>query len=271
MATPTLASLPPVARTLLIPLAYRARENRRPDAIVRDPKAEELLCLFDDRLPLGWQDLDQVCTLLRLRQFDRYSLAFLDQHPTGCLVDIGCGLDTRFFRVDNGRMEWFGLDLPEVIEVRQKLLPAGPRSHLIGCSVLDFAWLDRLPNDGRPALFLAEGVFPYLEESDVRRLLLAIRERYPGAEIAFDVINTFSVRVHNAAHRGLHKAQVRLRWAVEDLHVIESWGEGIRLIEEWRYFSQHEKRLGVYNLMRYVPAFDKANRVLRVRLGEGKP
>jgi O-methyltransferase involved in polyketide biosynthesis len=56
------------------------------------------------------------------------------------IVDLGCGLDTRCERVDNGQVEWCGLDLSEVIELRKELLDETPRNHLIGCSVLDFSW-----------------------------------------------------------------------------------------------------------------------------------
>jgi O-methyltransferase involved in polyketide biosynthesis len=109
-------------------------ESQRPDALVRDPKAVELVGQLDYDFS-GIQRLknDSVNYLLRMREFDRLAWAFLEEHPDGVIVDLGCGLDTRFERVDNGRMEWYGLDLPEVIELRQALLDETPRSHFIGC------------------------------------------------------------------------------------------------------------------------------------------
>jgi O-methyltransferase involved in polyketide biosynthesis len=123
-------------------------ESQRPDALVRDPKAVELVGQLDYDF-FGVQRLkdEQVNYLLRMREFDRQAWAFLAEHPDGVIVDLGCGLDTRFERVDNGLVEWFGLDLPEVIELRKELLEETPRSHFIGCSVLDLSWMDA---PGRP-------------------------------------------------------------------------------------------------------------------------
>jgi O-methyltransferase involved in polyketide biosynthesis len=229
-----LADLPPVSRTLLIPLAYRALESRRPDALVCDPRAVALMRAFDEDIAKRFRRSgpERVLALMRARQFDHFARMFLAAHPRGIIVDIGCGLDTRFDRIDNGQMDWYGLDLPAVIELRRTLLPEGPRNHLIACSALDFAWMDCLPPCERPILFLAEGVFPYFEEADVRRLVLALRERFYGAELAFDGLTTFSIRMHNATNPGLRKAQTRARWGFDHAQDLEAWGAGIRLLEE---------------------------------------
>src|SRR5512137_2347502 len=91
------ADLPPVARTLLIPLSYRAIESRKPDPIFCDSQAVELFARFDidfERMvkSLG---LEQIATMMRTRQFDRWAAAFLQANPGAVVVDIGCGLDAR--------------------------------------------------------------------------------------------------------------------------------------------------------------------------------
>src|SRR5512136_509579 len=112
-----------VSRTLMIPLYFRAMESQRPDALVRDPKAVELVGQLDyDFSDVQTLKDEQVNYLLRMREFDRLARTFLAEHPEGVLVDLGCGLDTRFERVDNGEVEWYGLDLPEVIALRKKVL-----------------------------------------------------------------------------------------------------------------------------------------------------
>ena len=127
-----------VSQTLLTPLYFRAMESQRLDALVRDPKAVELVSQLDyDFSDVQRMKNEQVNFLLRMREFDRLARAFLTEHPDGVIVDLGCGLDTRFERVDNGQVEWYGLDLPEVTELRKELLEETPRNHFIGCSVLD--------------------------------------------------------------------------------------------------------------------------------------
>src|SRR5512136_2745296 len=166
MPTHTIRNLNAVSQTLMIPLYFRAIESQRPDALVRDPRAVELVGQLDVDLS-GVQKLkdEQVNYLLRMREFDRQARAFLAEHPTGVIVDLGCGLDTRFERIDNGQVTWYGLDLPEVIALRKELLNETPRSHFIGCSVLDFSWMDALSDQVNKAfLFLAEAVLVYLKE-----------------------------------------------------------------------------------------------------------
>ena len=91
-----------VARTLLVPLACRARESARPDGLMRDPRAMDLFTHFEGGLDSlrGMSDFDQVVTVMRARQFDRYARAFLSANAQGAVIDIGCGLDTRFDRLD---------------------------------------------------------------------------------------------------------------------------------------------------------------------------
>src|SRR5512135_2715238 len=111
MPTHTIRDLNAVSRTLLIPLYFRAMESQRPDALVRDPKAVELVGQLDcDFSSIEEMKNEQVNFLLRMREFDRQARAFLAEHPDGVIVDLGCGLDTRFERIDNGRFSWYGLD-----------------------------------------------------------------------------------------------------------------------------------------------------------------
>ena len=204
---------------------------------------------------------------MRVREFDRHTQAFLAAHPEGTVVSIGCGLDTRFDRVDNGAVDWYDLDLPEVIALRRQLLTEMPRCRFIGCSVLDPAWMDAVGGDAkRPCLFLAEGVFPYFAEADVKRVVLSLRERFPDTELVFDAMTPFAVWVHQR-HPVLRKLHTQL-WGLGRAKQPESWSPGIRLLDEWFYFVRPEPRLGWAGLLRFVPFLSRGNGVLHYRLGE---
>jgi O-methyltransferase involved in polyketide biosynthesis len=271
MPAETLRNLSTISRSLLIPLYYRAMESQRPDGLVRDPKAVELVGRLDVDFS-GVQELkdEQVNYLLRMREFDRLARAFLAEHPAGVLVDLGCGLDTRFERLDNRQVEWYGLDLPEVIELRQELLDETPRCHFVGCSVLDFSWMDVLRTQadkrGQPGwsfLFLAEGMLVYLEEADIRRLVQALAVRFPGAELVCDAYSPVVVRLHPRP-----PAVPRPRWGLKDDRDVEAWAPGIRLLSQWYTFDEPEPRLGAFRLMRHIPFIARAVRIVRYRLGE---
>jgi O-methyltransferase involved in polyketide biosynthesis len=267
----TAPQLQGVARTLLVPLACRARESARPDALLRDPRATELLAQLEggpDCL-MGMGEMDRTFTVLRARQFDRCARAFLAAHPAGLVVDIGCGLDTRFGRLDDGQLSWLGLDLPEVITLRRLYLPDAERSQSLPCSLIDLAWQDVVAQMSKPVIFLAEGVFPYLSQAEIKPVVTALAGRFPGGELVFDALSSFSVRLHNRAHPVLRESGARLNWSVDVPPALESWG--LRLLEKWGYFDRFEPRLGLANLMRVIPPLANANCILHYRLEGTSP
>jgi O-methyltransferase involved in polyketide biosynthesis len=180
----------------------------------------------------------QVAIILRSREFDRHARDFLARHPEAVVVHIGCGLDTRFERVDNGRVEWYDLDLPDVIELRRKLIGGeGERYHLLACSVLDSAWLDTVSaHRQRPYLFLAEGVLMYFDEAQVKS------GRFPGAELAFDAFSPFFSWANNLRVT-LTKVGARSYWALKHGKDLERWSDGIRLLDTRYPFQASEPRL----------------------------
>lgn len=103
------------------------------------------------------------------------------------VVALGEGLDSQLWRVDDGRVRWVSVDLPDAIRVRERFLPAHPRASHVAGSILEPAWLDAVPTSA-PPFIAAAGVLMYFTESDVRSLLTRIGERFPGAEIFFDAI-----------------------------------------------------------------------------------
>jgi O-methyltransferase involved in polyketide biosynthesis len=264
-----LADLPPVARTLLIPLACRAEENKRSDAMIRDDLAQEVLARFDPKeiAPLRMAGHDHTFTMMRARQFDHLARAFLDAHPDCVMVELGCGLDTRPARIDNGCRTWIGLDFPEVIALRRSLLPPGPRETLLEGSLTDPAWMDRVDVRGKPVFFSAEGVFVYLNGEDLRRTVALMAQRFPGGELVFDAMKRYMIRLENL-HPQLHSAGTRVQWGLDDPHGMEEWSPRIRLEETWMYFKQREPRLGAAGVMRFIPFLARANYILRYRFSE---
>ena len=132
-------SLEGVAETLLITLYVRARESQRPDAMINDEIAVAMVNQIDcDFSRFRMQRHDEVGVIMRMNKFDSFVRDFLKQNPKAVVVHIGCGLDARFERVDNGIVEWFDLDMPDVIVLRQKLIRSkGNRYHILATSVFE--------------------------------------------------------------------------------------------------------------------------------------
>jgi O-methyltransferase involved in polyketide biosynthesis len=184
---PELAAVP---ETLLWSLHHRALEARRPGGVLRDPMAVELVerldFPFEERFGArAWQGQAQA---LRVRAFDREVVRFALRHPGGTVVALGEGLETQRWRVDDGRLRWTGVDLPDVVALRQRLLPPdGERRRTVACSVLDPAWLDQVPERG-PVLLTAQGLLMYLQPREVHELVARIAARWPHASLVFDTV-----------------------------------------------------------------------------------
>jgi O-methyltransferase involved in polyketide biosynthesis len=273
MPETTLQKLDNVAETLLATVYVRAMESQRPDALIKDDIAVAVVAQgkydFSRIKQIQMDEDDKVTLILRNLEFDRYVRDFLDQYPQACVVHIGCGFDARFERVDNGQVEWYDLDLPEVIEARRTLI-GGERAryHLLGCSAFEAGWIDRVwaENQGRRFLFPAEGVFMYFEEAQVRALVLALQARFPGAELVFDAFSPFLVRANNL-RMALTKMGARYHWGLKHGQDVERWGQGLCFLDEWSYFDRPEPRLDHIRWMRHVPLFARVLRVVHYRLG----
>ena len=257
-----------ITRTLLVPLACRAIESVRPDAIIHDPRAVEVYNALGGShdFLMGMSGHDLFAAAMRVRQFDAFARAFLDRHPGGLVVDIGCGLDTRFDRLDDSQMIWLGLDLPEVIDLRRQYLPDNDQCHTIARSMLDLTWLDEVAKIKRPVIFLAEGVFPYFSTSDVKPMLMVMVECFPAGELVFDAMTPFLGQLHKLNSSVLKQSSAQIRWDAKNPAALEAWG--LLLLERWGYFDKPEPRLGAASLMRYIPPLAHATYILHYRLGK---
>jgi len=274
MSDQHLINLNGVAETLLLTLYIRALESQRPDALLKDDVAVALFKNpnydFARFSKIRIDEGDQLAVILRNREIDRQARDFIFHNPDAVVIHIGCGLDARFERVDNGLVKWFDLDLPEVIELRRRLIGGeGPRHRFLPYSAFDKTWLDLLSTyRQRPFLFLAEGVFQYFEESQIKSLFLTLRDRFPGAELVCDAFSPYIVWANNLRFKvSGTKLSARYHWGLKNGKDVESWGEGIRLLDEWRIFDHPEPRLPYPGWVRQIPMFAKAIGVFHYRLG----
>jgi O-methyltransferase involved in polyketide biosynthesis len=177
-----------VPETLLWTLWHRAVEARRPDAVLSDPLAIQLADRIDypfaERFG-GGQKLLAQWQALRVKRFDMEIRQFLAAMPTGTVVALGEGLETQFWRVDNGDVRWVTVDVPETIELRERLLPRNERHTVVARSAFDEAWMDEVDPAGG-VLITAQGLFMYFEFADVARLVGVMRQRFPGGTLIFD-------------------------------------------------------------------------------------
>jgi len=269
MAEKISQNLDGVSKTLLMTLYARARESRRPDAIIRDDKAVAMVNQLDcDFSRLRMQRHDEIAVIMRMNRFDRHARKFMTENPDAVVVHIGCGLDTRFERVDNGQVEWFDLDMPDVMKLRRKLIDtSSERYHMLSGSVFDDDWMDEvLMFKPRPCMFMAEGVLLYFEEEQVKALFLKLREHFPGSELVCDAHTPFVIWADNL-QLAFFDVKARLHWGLKHGQDVENWGNDIQLLDEWNYFDADEAQLKSFRWVRLIPALAKSSGIFHYRLG----
>jgi O-methyltransferase involved in polyketide biosynthesis len=231
-----------VQETLLIALWCRARENEREKPCLLDPKASEIIHQLDydfGRMDRALTEYVVLVSNISCRHCDDAIKGFIADHPKGTVVNIGAGLDTTFYRVDNGSLRWYDLDLPDVMELRQRLMPETDRSKCIAKSVFDSSWFDDIgvPQDG---LFMfARGVFCYFDAADLRRVFSALAIRFPGAEMVFNSYNALGRWGGN--HLAVRRAGIRdapLKWAIGRADQLTEWDGSIEIVDQWPMFSR---------------------------------
>ncbi len=230
MASKQSIQLGQVQESLLVPLYARALDSLKKRPILNDPKALEMVRSIDwdfRRFNQGRRILG--CTL-RTAMFDEWVKGFLSRHPEGTVVEIGAGLNTRFERLDNGTQHWFDLDLPDTVELRRKFFIDSGRRVTLAASVLDPGWMTAVRESPGPYCFVAEAVFIYLTQPEVKAALAQIAANFPRLSIAFDTTTRAVINHENNDH-ARRKLEARFAWACEDPREIELWNIGLRLVE----------------------------------------
>lgn len=257
-------TLSPEQETLLIPLYAKSQPG---NPLFFDPRARDILDRVDydfTRLRVPYKTVVLVCQ--RAKKLDAATRAFLSEHERAVVLHLGCGLDSRFWRVDNGQVEWYDLDMPPVIELRQQFYAAHERYHLLASSVTDLDWMEGVAAAGRPVLIVAEGLLMYLSETEVQRLVLRLRETFPGCRLIADVFSRMTAR-SATKHPSLKQTGASIGWGMDDPREVEGWAQGIRLLEEW-YFTQdpdmQRLTLGYRLAYKLAGAFNMVRRAHRI-------
>ncbi len=190
-----------VQETLVIPLFGRLVCSEHFPELFSDPEAKRICDSLDYDFGEKRKKMESATGLfgaleVAQRQYDlRCEVEnYLKDHPKAAVVNLGCGLDDTFSKVDNGRCRGYNIDLPDVIHVRNDLLAAGERETNLACNLNDFSWMDMIDaEDG--AVFFAAGVFYYFRTAEIEKLFKAMAEHFPGGVLAFDSCNERGARL----------------------------------------------------------------------------
>lgn len=268
-----------VQETLVIPLYGRKVCSERYPDLYRDPEA----CALMDRIDYDFSALAEKSRGV-MYQFGFLEVAmrqtdlawevrdYLRTHPRAAVVNLGCGLDCTGRQCDNGTCRIYNLDFPDVIALRDELLPAGEREENIPCDLNDTAWFDRI-DAGGGAVFFAAGVFYYFLTDRVRALVTAMEKSFPGGRLVFDAANRRAVRL--MLKTWLKTAEIRdvgAYFAVSDAEKeLSAWSPTLGVSSRGYMLGYHDLRTpsvsGFFRLLARMGDGVMKMRIVRLELG----
>lgn len=227
--------------TMLMTLSGRAIQSQWKNPILRDPWAEEAMRHIDYDMSKSYKGVGSWgmwnkigCTIIATRAatFDLLTNRYLADHPDATVLHVGCGMDSRVFRVDPpASVQWFDVDYPDVIDLRRQLFPErGGAYHMIGAPLSDLRRLDEVPRN-QPGLLIAEGVLHYLSETDVKALLNAVVAHFPVGQMIFDICNTWIVK---RAGSNVGGTGATYKWGLDDPQDIKQLEPELELMKEYK-------------------------------------
>ena len=205
-----------ISETMLITLHARAKDAESKNPILNDKKSSEILSQLDydfSKFEKAWASYYGI--LSRAKVMDNEVKKFMEKYPDCAIVSIGCGLDTRFLRIDNGKIRWFNLDLPEVIEKRKLFFEPNERVTDIAKSAFDSAWVKDIKLEGKKLLIISEGVLMYFEEQQIKQFLEILTDNFDSFEAQFDLLYKGTAKA-TKHHDVLKNMDATFKWGVKD-------------------------------------------------------
>ncbi len=273
-----------VSETALITLKARVAETEKDKPLIRDVMGVECLKRIRALLPIETRNrildgkLPSTLTRYiahRARKYDAYAKSFIEENPAGMVVSLGCGFDTRYWRVSEKGWKYVEVDLPAVIQAKKKILADSVEYTMIEGSVLEETWLEKiLSNQKENILFLAEGLFMYLPEKKVLRTFNRLSESFSKSHIVFEVVNQKYTKgiwkraVESKMKRYLGtKAGSSYEFGVREAQEVESYGKNIKVVEEWSHFEDEDIKPQFLRLFRNFKFISRTQWTIKATIG----
>lgn len=263
-----------ISKTLFITAYHKAKENKHKNPLLKDEFSKKMIQKVDfdwsafENAPFSSMGIN-----LRSRYFDEKSIDFIKNNENPIVVILGAGLDTRYLRVDGEQMEatFYELDLPEVIELREKLLTHGENCNTIKSSMFETAWMDELAlkHKNSKFLFLIEGVLMYFDEDEVKKLFIDLASKFQG-EILCDLISVWMSQ-NSDKHDTIKNQEAKFKFGVDDVKSLEKWHKNLTHIKTRYIMKQKTTRVSFYillgKLLSHIKKFNETAKMVTYKIG----
>lgn len=203
-----------VNETMLVPVYARALESKKRNPAFYDEMAINIVDSLDyDFKKHGKSKMNMWGCAARTIIFDREVSAYIKKHPNCSVVNMACGLDARFHRVDNGKIEWYNIDFENVMNIRKSIFPPNDRVTDISGSVLENFWIEKIKNKDN-VLIIAEGLLMYFEENEVQKLFKTVSESFEHCTLLCELMSKWMVK-NQKVHDTIKKTTAVFQWGVD--------------------------------------------------------
>ena len=263
-----------VPETMIQTLYARAMESEREGHLIYDKKAMEIVKEMDYDFAKAKEDaMMRNGVVARTIVLDELVQNYVTAHPNAVVINIACGLDTRFYRVDNGKLRWFNLDLPVTIEVRKKFLEETGRVSVLPYSAMDEAWAEEVhktlseeekadkkdkengkanEKETRPTLVIMEGLTMYLSLEEVRKIFEIIRNHFTDATVLVETMSPFVVK--HIKEKSIEASKAKFTWGIKNGRTPAKELPGFEAVKDISLVEGMKKLYPVYGIIGKIPA-----------------
>lgn len=262
-----------IEETMIMPFWGRAVYSKKFPSLLEDQKAIEIMSRMSydfSEIQTYSNEYSGIVFLARARNFDEALIQYLQRYPEATVVNLGAGLDTTFYRVDNGKIMWYDLDLPEAISFRKQFLSEGKRNKYIAKSIFDYSWFNDIqfsPEKG--IFFIAGGLFMYFKEAKIKQLLLEMANHFSRGELVFDIGSCIGRLISNLSIRRSGRKDYYWHFYVQrPKGRFEKWSDHIELVDSFTFWSKTPKNTDWHIKTRMIIFFSdllKLGRIIHLR------
>jgi len=202
-----------IQETALVTLAIRASETARPNARIKDVKAKEIIDTLGVDVSKYDPFLSHEGVIARTIMFREKLKELIEQYPDAVCINLGCGFDDKFSQVDNGRIRWFDVDLPDQIAVRRKVFEDRERCTMMDGDALDGWWTSRLPKADM-YIVVMEGVLEYFSKEQVKTCLNMLCDSFPHGYLLAEQHSPFTAK-HSKQHDAIKHTNATFGWGTK--------------------------------------------------------
>ena len=235
-----------VANTLFVPLVARIAISKEFPEYFKDEKALELENSLPKNASKGSSQYTNLAAVARYYNMDEMVEIFVQKNSISNIVYLGAGLETAYNRMqaklEDKQVNWYEVDLPEVIEVRKKVLGEYENETLIAGDMFSLTWISKM-DTALPTLFVVSGVFQYFHEEDIIRFIKKCKEKFANGELIFDATSKSGLIFTNWFIKRTGNKTALMYFYVEDSNDFAKKC-GVTLLEERTFFKKVFKILG---------------------------